>query len=400
MKKEKLLCLGDELASLAVFRALLDDSVLSSLRRYFSALGQENSAGAAISEYSGFVAVLYEANGGNLSLYIKELCDSSENIYVRLLGAGETPSADVCASVGREIRILERVAQLTPDELWEPLGNPGFLPSFSSGGIDLAGIYESRTKNIGKYGYGKYARNRMFYLDNNGQVIPVEHPDGIRLSELVDYEEERRAVVENTLALLAGKPAANILLTGDAGTGKSSTVKAVENEYFSEGLRMIEIRKNQLEKIPALLDTLANNPLKFILFIDDLSFQNDDDSFNGLKAVLEGSVSARSRNVVIYATSNRRHLIKESFSDREGDDVHRNDTMQEILSLSRRFGLHVTFSKPDKQTYLHIVASLASRSGLTIPKEELELLAERFALERGGRSARLAGQFVDSLLAK
>ena len=136
------------------------------------------------------------------------------------------------------------------------------------------------------------------------------------------------------------------------------------------------------------------------MFIDDLSFHNDDDSFNVLKAVLEGSVSAKSNNVVIYATSNRRHIIKERFSDREGDDVHRNDTMQELISLSERFGLHITFQKPDKKTFLHIVHHFAAEDGIEMADAELDLLAERFALERGGRSARLARQFVDSLRSK
>lgn len=207
-------------------------------------------------------------------------------------------------------------------------------------------------------------------------------------------------ILENTKALLKNKPAANILLTGDAGTGKSSTVKAVANALWSEGLRIVEVRKDQLRAIPKILDELSGNPLKFVLFIDDLSFLKDDDNFNALKAVLEGSVTAKSTNVVIYATSNRRHLIKESFSDREGDEVHRNDTMQEFVSLSERFGIHVSFSKPDKKTFLHIVHHLAKESGIDMKKEELELLAERFALERGGRSARLARQFIDGLLSK
>ena len=202
------------------------------------------------------------------------------------------------------------------------------------------------------------------------------------------------------MALLSGKPAANILLTGDAGTGKSSTVKAVVNELSHLGLRILEVRKEQLHSIPAILDELNSNPLKFILFIDDLSFQKDDDNFSALKAILEGSVSARSRNVVIYATSNRRHLVKESFSNRDGDDVHRNDTMQEMLSLSERFGIQITFQKPDKKTYLDIVRHLAKDRGVEMPVEELEAQAERFALGRGGRSARAATQFIDSLLAK
>ena len=217
---------------------------------------------------------------------------------------------------------------------------------------------------------------------------------------MIDYQRQRQIIVDNTKALLAGKPAANILLSGDAGTGKSSTVKAVANALWQDGLRIIEVRKDQLRAIPKILDELSANPLKFVLFIDDLSFGKDDDNFNALKAVLEGSVTAKSSNVVIYATSNRRHIIKEKFSDREGDDVHRNDTMQELISLSERFGIHVSFSKPNKETFLRIVHYLATENGLEIPKEELDAHAERFALERGGRSARLARQIVDNLLSE
>ena len=213
----------------------------------------------------------------------------------------------------------------------------------------------------------------------------------------MDYEREQKIIMDNTRALLSGKPAANILLTGDAGTGKSSTIKAIVNELYTEGLRILEVRKEQLHSIPALIDDLSANPLKFILFIDDLSFGKDDDNYSALKAILEGSVSAKSQNVVIYATSNRRHLVKESFTDREGDDIHFNDTLQEILSLSDRFGIRITFRRPDKATYLDIVRSLAVQRGLDFEPQKLEMEAERFALERGGRSPRAARQFVDSL---
>ena len=237
-------------------------------------------------------------------------------------------------------------------------------------------------------------------MDEQDNIVPVHNPDRTELSQLVDYERERQIIVDNTRALLVGKPAANILLTGDAGTGKSSTVKAVANALWKDGLRLIEVRKDQLRAIPKILDELSENPLKFVLFIDDLSFLKDDDNFNALKAVLEGSVTAKSQNIVIYATSNRRHIIKERFSDREGDDIHRNDTMQELISLSERFGIHITFSKPNKETFLKIVRHLANEHELEMPQEELDAQAERFALERGGRSARLARQFVDGLLSK
>jgi predicted AAA+ superfamily ATPase len=294
---------------------------------------------------------------------------------------------------------LQAVADLTPETLRSGLDWTGYLPGFGVKQIDLAASYRQRCENIGKFGYGIYAKYHMFYVNPENKIVPVRNPDQTRLASLVDYEREKKIIVDNTLALLEGKPAANILLTGDAGTGKSSTVKAVVNELHERGLRILEVRKEQLHEIPAVLDELNSNPLKFILFIDDLSFQKDDDNFSALKAILEGSVSAKSQNVVIYATSNRRHLVKETFSDRDGDDIHRNDTMQEIISLSERFGIQITFQKPNKQTYLGIVRHLADERGVSYDPAQLEIEAERFALGRGGRSARAAKQFVDSLVA-
>lgn len=384
--------LKEKLSTLCVLRELLKDKVLASLCSYM-----ENPASSA---YAEFAANLYNANGGNLSMHIKELCENSENIYVRTVGSGAEPPLYMYETLREELEVLQAVADLTPEDLRELTSYKGFLPAFENSKINLSEEYLHRIENIEKYGYGIYAKNPMFYVDDAGEIVPVLNPDRTALSDLVDYERERNIIIDNTKALLAGKPAANILLTGDAGTGKSSTVKAVCNALFADGLRIIEIRKDQLRAIPTLLNELSSNPLKFILFIDDLSFLKDDDNFNALKAVLEGSVSAKSPNIVIYATSNRRHIIKEKFSDREGDDIHRNDTIQELVSLSERFGIHVSFYKPSKQTFLHIVHHLAEKSGIDMPLSELDASAERFALERGGRSARIARQFIDGLLSK
>ncbi len=386
-----------QLASLTVFRQLLDDPVIKALSYYLDAVsGNDREQGVAA--YARFVGTLYEANGGDLPGYIDDICENCETVYVRTVGAHRIPAPYLGDCVKNELGILRRVAELTPAELTRPLGWDGFLPSYRAGILDLESSYAHRVENIGRYGYGKYARHRMFYVNEQYAIVPVDHPDDVRFESLVEYEAERGRVLENTRALLRGQPAANILLTGDAGTGKSSTIKAVVNALFPEGLRLIEIRQTQLSVIPRILDELSANPLKFILFIDDLSFLKDDDNFNIFKAVLEGSVSTKSRNVVIYATSNRRHIIKETFSDREGDEVHRNDTMQEMISLSDRFGMHITFQRPDKQTYIKIVESLAGEAHLSMEQEQLDALAERFALEKGGRSARCARQFVDSLL--
>lgn len=196
---------------------------------------------------------------------------------------------------------------------------------------------------------------------------PVKHPDPQSLSQLSGYEREVGIVMRNTEALLAGIPASNLLLYGDAGAGKSSTIKAVANALQEEGLRLIEVKKNQLFRLPSLLEQLAENPLKFIIFIDDLSFAGNDEHFAALKATLEGSVTACAKNTVIYATSNRRHLVKETMEERSGDDIHLNDTLQELMSLSARFGMTITFQKPDKDGYLAIVKHLAKEYNLKMP---------------------------------
>ena len=384
--------LKNRLEALCIFRSLLKDPIISALLNYLES--------PATSAYAEFAAALYNANGGNISEYVSSVCEDSENVYVRTLGRGEQPQEHLRRALLQELETLQEVAELTCENLREPLEYKGYLPEIAVSKLDLCEMYLHRAENIRKYGYGIYAKNRMFYVDEQNSIVPVRNPDSTQLGDLIDYERERQIIIDNTKALLDGKPAANILLTGDAGTGKSSTVKAVTNALWKEGLRIIEIRKDQLRAIPKILDELSENPLKFVLFIDDLSFIKDDDSFNALKAVLEGSVTAKSGNVVIYATSNRRHIIKEKFSEREGDDIHRNDTVQELVSLSERFGIHITFSKPDKKTFLHIVHHLARENGIDMPESELDLLAERFALERGSRSARLARQFIDGLLSR
>ena len=394
----KLTELQIRLNSLAIFRALLSDPVVSALLDYLDS--RSGSTAEAVSKYASFVSALYGTEKRTLAGYIQHIVNNDENAYIRMIGQGKQPWPEMEAQVEQELLVLQAVADLTPEDLREGLDWPGYLPIFATKQLNIVDSYHERCANIHRLGYGIYAKHIMFYIGEGNRIVPVINPDQTRLSSLIDYKREQQIILDNTVALLEGKPAANILLSGDAGTGKSSTVKAVVNELHDRGLRILEVRKEQLHAIPAILDELNTNPLKFILFIDDLSFQKDDDNFSALKAILEGSVSAKSRNVVIYATSNRRHLVKESFSGRDGDDVHRNDTMQEIISLSERFGIQVTFQKPNKETYLGIVRHLAQEKGISMDVSELDMLAERFALGRGGRSARAATQFIDGLLAK
>ena len=202
----------------------------------------------------------------------------------------------------------------------------------------------------------------------------------------------------NTKSLLEGKKANNILLYGDAGTGKSNTIKAIANMFKDEGLRLIEVKKSQLSFITDIIEMLSVSPLKFIIFIDDLTFSSNDDTFSYLKAVLEGGVNSFPNNVVVYVTSNYRHLIKENFNDRQGDDIHIEDTIQQIMSLTNRFGIIITFQRPDKDLFVDIVLSYAKENNINMDKEELIKQAESYAIRSAGRSPRVAKQFIETLL--
>lgn len=384
-----------ELNSLVIFRSLLDDEII---KNFQFLLGLEtDEVDCRVYNYSDFVSLLYKENV-NFSEYILKRVLENENLYIEGKAAGKQFDPVIESAVENELKILQELSQVTSADVKKIISYDGFLPEWKTTPIDLISEYRSRLENVGQFGYGKFAQNRMFIL-RKGEITPVKHPDPQRLSDLYGYEMERQTVINNTLALLKGKPAQNVLLYGDAGTGKSSTVKAVVNEFADKGLRLIEITKEQLRDIPDIIESISSNPLKFIIFIDDLSFVAGEDCFGALKATLEGSVSARTGNTAIYATSNRRHLVKESFSDRNGDDdVHRNDTLQETLSLSARFGLRVNFSRPDKKAYVTIATELARSKGITLSDDELALKAEQFAISSGnGRSARTAKQFVAGL---
>lgn len=255
------------------------------------------------------------------------------------------------------------------------------------------------------YGVGMFGLNRAFHIRNiTGEVefLPINNADKIVLSDLIGYEIQKKALIDNTEAFLAGKPANNCLLYGDAGTGKSSCVKALINEYYDSGLRMIEIYKYQFKDLSAIISAIKTRNYRFIIYMDDLSFEENEIEYKFLKAVIEGGVESRPDNVLIYATSNRRHLIKETWSDRNDmeyeNDIHRSDTMEEKLSLAARFGVSINFNAPNKKEYNHIVTELAKKQlGRKINEEELLSLANKWELRHGGTSGRTAQQFINSL---
>ncbi len=391
--KNQVEVLYDEMCGFAVFGGVTRTPLMARFFEIGGAAGEDARRRA----YGAFVAEIYAA-GGNLTELVRRLVFRDENVYVKAVGNMQSVNPHIARAVARELEILSRFAALTPQDFATHIGGGDYLAGFDSTPCDLASEYERRVAEIGRHGYGIFATCGMFSVGDEGEILPIASADRITLDRFIGYADEREKVIHNTVAFLEGRPAANVLLYGDAGTGKSSTVKAIANAYFDAGLRLIEIRKDRLALLPRVMDAISDNPLKFIIFIDDLSFNKNDDTFSMLKATLEGSACARAENALIYATSNRRHIVKESFGDREGDDIHRNDTVQELLSLSERFGLTVAFSKPEKRLYLEIVHELAARHGIERDPETLEREAEAFALRRGYRSARCAEQFVESLM--
>ncbi len=394
MAEKKLNAIYAKLCLCTVFRKVTEKPLFKAFERYCLAESQNEKRKA----YAAFTEIVYE-DGGSLTDSVIRLVSEDENVYVKCVAADKIPDKNIETAARKELSAFALFGALSREDFAEDMSeNESELPDFFSVNADMGRVYDERLQNLHKYGYGIFSSRCMFRLSDEKEIEPIVSADKTSMAQFIGYENERAKVVENTRAFIAGRPAANVLLCGDAGTGKSSTVKAVANEFFKEGVRLIELRKDQLRYLPNVMAKVSGNPLKFIIFIDDLSFNKNNDDFSMLKAALEGSASATADNAVIYATSNRRHIVKESFGDREGDDVHRNDTLQETLSLSERFGLTVLFSKPDKKLFLSIVRELAKRNGITMDERELDVQAEAFAIRKGSRSARCAEQFINSLL--
>ncbi len=256
------------------------------------------------------------------------------------------------------------------------------------------------------YGVGMFGLNKAFRIDSllQGGVAfrPINNMDAVVLDDLIGYEIQKKKLVENTEAFVRGKKANNVLLFGDSGTGKSTSIKAIVNQYYEDGLRMIEIYKHQFKDLSTVIAQIKNRNYKFIIYMDDLSFEEHEIEYKFLKAVIEGGVETKPDNILIYATSNRRHLIKETWNDRNDQDnqsdKHHSDTVEEKLSLVNRFGVTISFSKPNQKEYFDIVINLARRAGITLPDKELSEAANKWELSHGGISGRTAQQFVNYLL--
>lgn len=367
------------LNTLTVLRNLLNNNVFSLLSEY-----DKDDISKAV-----FRSAVFGSECENCLLgFIEELILTDENAFSLQTASKKAPSQLLKDAYKRDIAIIYS----SIDEICnaENFGKGSHIYPFAD---DI----EVTVKNLNAFyqnnGYGKFIRNAAFrYTDN--QLLPILHLTQIKLSDLKNYAEEKETIEKNIKGFLNGLPALDMLLYGEKGTGKSSTVRAMLDKYFGSGLRIIEMDLDSINQIGQIRQTVAKIPLKFIIYIDDLSLQGDDDRLSAIKAGLEGSFSSDSRNTMIVATSNRRHIVKENFSDRQ-DAVHSSDIIGEQLSLSDRFGLTILFSATNKSQYLSIVQQLADDYGLKINTDELYSLAERWALLKGGRSPRHAKQFIE-----
>lgn len=390
-----------EIDSIALFRGVRNTEPLRSLCAFLTKMEAGYTIDEMIESYGHFVSVLYSLRvDADLAAAVWDslVADMNPFLKYRIDTLVDPENAAQMSTLikltaERELDLLTQICSNTSYDFKEAMYYDGYLPDFTSSMIDFRERYMEMIDNLATTGYGMYAKYLMFKIDD-GEIKPVKHPDPIRVEELFCYERQRDKVISNTRSLLMGKRASDALLYGDAGTGKSSTVKAVARMFEKDGLRLVELPKSEIMNLHYVIEKLSQVPMKFILFIDDVSFESNDDRIGSLKSVLEGAASGGRKNIVIYATSNRRHLIKESFADRS-DEIHKSDTIAEQMSLSERFGLRVLFDKPNKDDFLTIVHKLCEIRGLKIPLEDLDLKAEQFAIRGGGRSARLARQFVD-----
>jgi hypothetical protein len=348
--------------------------------------------------------------------YLKKIITASENIFS--LKAEKTQidkNSSLYALAENDLKIISKLFSISLSDLATAVGLEEFehLSEFKLSDSELdfekeklyQGLFNSTSPEdnlrsliafYNNQGASILNESRAFYWQNN-KLSPVNNPDPISFASLISYQNTQKKLIDNTKSFLAGFQAHNVLLYGDSGTGKSSSVKALVNKYYQLGLRLIEINSSQIKELPAILEHLNERGLHFIIFMDDLSFEEFETDYKYLKAVIEGGIESRPENVLFYATSNRRHLVREKWQDRESE-VHENDILNEKLSLSERFGLTLMFRNPAQADYLKIVKELAVQENINLKEAELKKRALQWSKWNNGRSGRSARQFIDQLL--
>ena len=378
-------------SKLSVLRGLSSDPLLAAFARW-----RENESDLA--RKAEFLSQLFLADAqDDFTAYVTERILLDENPFSCACAAERPVSPYLYRAFLRDLDIIRAELSACSSEDFAVGKAKGLFEGLFEGGREdvignrLADFYRAN-------GFGPYIRHRAFRYDETQGLAPILSPSEITLDELKGYEHEKEEVRDNLENFVAGLPFADMLLYGDRGTGKSSTVHAMVNEFAPRKLRLVEIAKEDILSLPRLKNRLSEIPLRFVVFIDDFSLAENDERFSTLKAALQGSMEGHSDNVMIVATSNRRHIVEENF-DTRSNSVHANDSEQELLSLSDRFGITVLFSTTNKAEYLSIVRALADDARLKTSRAELDMLAERWALLKGGRSPRRAKQFVDYAIA-
>ena len=388
------------LKGVCAYRDMMDKPVMAALTGLADALcggfGER-----ALAAYTDLFYTLRQEGALGLGDWLDSALRYEESPYADRIARGKEDPA-LAQAARREVELFNTLAQMDGGEviplLSKLLGQEfadtlAALPRWTAGKtID----FDELTEFYRLHGAGLFAKYRAF-LWEDGQLHPVARPDSPKPEELLGYEMQREQVIANTRALVAGHAVNNVLLFGDSGTGKSATVKSLLNQPGLESLRLIEVQKDGLGGMTRLIRTLRNKPQKFILFIDDLAFDQDDKVFSDLKTILEGGLEPRPANVAVYATSNRRHLVRQTFTERAGEEVDTFETIAEKTALSERFGLRIPYQNMDKKGYLALVDHLAGREGIRMDTKQLHDMAMQWDIRHGGRTPRSVRQFIASL---
>ena len=385
----------------SIFKNILKDEVVFSYINFLSNLSYSSDFDVIMKSYTDFISLLYEKESEqNLFNYVKKLIYSDKNIISVGCNSNILQNENILTTAKYELSLIDKLLKYDYDKIKSDFIGKfqacsdiiEHLPVFNmkdKTNFDLQDIIKSYSSN----GFGVFACNNAFKFTESKEIVPVKYFNAMTFDELKNYDYQKEVIKRNTQAFLDGKEANNVLLYGDRGCGKSSTVKALINEFKGYNLKIIQVYKESFIYLSDLYEQIRNLPLKFIIFADDISFNEDDKNFSSIKAVLEGSLSDKPTNAIIYATTNRVHLVKESFSSREGNEVHCNDTIDETVSLSDRFGIMLTFSLLTKTEYLDIVEKIAKDCCITVD-DNLFKKAEEFAALKAIRTPRVARQFI------
>ncbi len=395
-----LILLRAQLRGLSAFRSLLDTPMLKDALQLLDAAARRDGEGA-LAAYDQMFYILKAEGYSGLGTWMWDTLRYTETPYGDLAGSGRSDS-ELEGAARRDVDALLQLARLGAEDIrvaLKPILTEEYvsvldnLPAWETG---APFTFEELSAFYRENGAGLYAKYRAF-LWEEGQLVPVADPDCPHPVELLGYDQQRKQVLDNTRLLVEGKPSNNVLLFGDGGTGKSATVKSMLYLPGMENLRLIEIQKENLVGMPRLIRSLAGRRQSFILFIDDLAFDQDDKTYSSLKTILEGGLEKRPLNVAIYATSNRRHLVRQTFSDRAGDEVDAFETISEKTALAERFGLRIPYMTMSKSEYLALIDHLAGLYHVEMNREVLHAKAMEWEIRHAGRTPRVARQFIASL---